>query len=402
MRRLLGVMLASAALFACGKRLPPAQVQGVDDIDTIRVRCVTGISEEVTLSDLQAGRVCNTRTFMNFCHERFSAETSEEQKTHIRHTVAVLRNHVGGETCKETFARLRKLNFIALPERGIVDVSPFMGLSNLQHLDLSGNAITDILPLQSLTRLVVLAVNANRLGSLPVLDMPKLRRLYLSDNPITDLRGLRGMHNLRRLVLDNTTHDDPDYEGISNLDGVQYLKRLDHIEVAGVRLRSAEQIEGLTLIRTLNLQHNMLAQLPSLKTAKYLKELDLSHNQLTAIDFIATNRALQVVNFNHNQIEQLAPLQNKPALRQALFSSNRITDISPLQALYDLELIDFSANAVSDLTPLQRLHQLSFTGVEFADNPVASDSSAATCPVEAVSSALRNFCRRLVSGANGN
>lgn len=401
MRRSLGIMLALATLLACSKRLPSAQVQGVDDIDTIRVRCVTGTSEEVTLPDLQAGRVCNTRTFMNFCHERFSTEMSEEQKTHIRHTVAVLRDHVGGETCKETFERLRKLTFIALHERGIVDVSPFMGLSNLRHLDLSGNAITDILPLQGLPRLVVLAVNANQLRDVPVIDMPKLRRLYLSNNSITDLQGLRGMINLRRLVLDNTAHDDPDYEGISSLDGVQYLKRLDHIEVAGVQLRSAEQIEGLTLIRTLSLQHNMLTQLPSLKAAKYLKEVDLSHNQLTAIDFIATNRALQTVNFNHNQIEQLASLQSKPALRQALFSNNRITDISPLQALYDLELIDFSTNAVGDLTPLQRLHQLSFTGDEFADNPVAADSSAATCPVEAVSSALRNYCRHLVS-ANGN
>ncbi len=402
MRKLFLGMLALAALLACGERLPSAQVQGIDDIDTIRVRCVTGTSEEVTLPDLQAGQVCNSRTFMNFCRERFSTETSEEQKQHIRHTVAVLRDHVGGETCQETFEKLRKLTFIALHERGIVDVSPFMGLTNLRHLDLSGNAIADISPLQSLPQLVMLAVNANRLTTLPVIDMPKLRRLYLSDNSITDLRGLRGMLNLRRLVLDNTAHDDADYGGITNLDGLQNLKRLDHIEIAGVQLRTAAQIEGLTLIRTLNLQHNMLTQIPSLKTAKYLKEVDLSHNQLATIDFIVTNRSLRAVNFNHNQIEQLTALQSKPNLQRALFSANRITDISPLQALYDLETIDFSANAVGDLTPLQRLHQLSFTGVEFADNPVASDSSAATCPVEAVSGELRNYCRRLVSSTNGN
>lgn len=246
MRKLFLGMLALAALLACGERLPSAQVQGIDDIDTIRVRCVTGTSEEVTLPDLQAGQVCNSRTFMNFCRERFSTETSEEQKQHIRHTVAVLRDHVGGETCQETFEKLRKLTFIALHERGIVDVSPFMGLTNLRHLDLSGNAIADISPLQSLPQLVMLAVNANRLTTLPVIDMPKLRRLYLSDNSITDLRGLRGMLNLRRLVLDNTAHDDADYGGITNLDGLQNLKRLDHIEIAGVQLRTAAQIDRQT------------------------------------------------------------------------------------------------------------------------------------------------------------
>ena len=402
MRRLFFGMLALAALLACGKRLPSAQVQGIDDIDTIKVRCVTGTSEEVTLPDLQAGRVCNSRTFMNFCRERFSAETRAEQKQHIRHTVTVLRDHVGGATCQETFEQLRQLTFIALHARGIVDVSPFMGLTKLRHLELSGNAIADISPLQSLPQLVVLAVNANRLTTLPVIAMPKLRRLYLSYNSITDLRGLRGMLNLRRLVLDNTAHDDADYGGIASLDGLQYLKRLDHLEIAGVQLRTAEQIEGLTLMRTINLQHNMLTQIPSLQAAKYLKEIDFSHNQLAAIDFIATNRALQTVNFNHNQIEQLTALQRKPHLRQALFSANRITDISPLQALYDLETLDFRANAVGDLTPLQRLHQLSFTGIEFADNPVASGSSAATCPVAAVSGELRDYCRHLVNSTNGN
>ena len=401
MKRMCWGMLALAALLACDGR-QSAQVQGIDDIDTIRVRCVTGTSEEVTLPDLQAGRVCRTRTFMNFCRERFSAETSEEQKAHIRHTVAVLNNQVGGDTCKETFERLRKLTFIALQERDLVDVSPFMGLTNLRHLDLSGNAITDISPLQGLPQLVVLALNANRLTTLPVIDLPKLRRLYLSHNSLSDLQGLRGMLNLRRLVLDNTAHDDADYEGITSLDGLQYLKRLDHIEVAGVQLRSAKQIKGLTLLRTLNLQHNNLTQMPPLKVAKYLQEVDFSHNQLAAIDFITTNHALQAVNFNHNQIEQLTALRSKPHLRQALFSANRISDISPLQALYDLETIDFSANAVGDLTPLQRLHQLSFTGGEFTDNPVAANSSAATCPVEAVSGELRDYCRRLVDRAHGD
>ncbi len=401
MRKTIWGVLASVALLACAERYP-AQVRGIDDIDTIRVRCVTGTSEEVTLPDLQAGRVCTARTFMNFCRARFRAETSEEQKEHIRHTVAVLRQHVGGDTCKESFERLRKLTFIALQERDIVDVSPFMGLSSLRHLDLSGNAITDITPLQSLPQLVVLAVNANRLTKLPVLDMRKLRRLYLSHNSITDLQGLRGMPNLRRLTLDNTTHDVADYEGIASLEGLQHLKRLDHLEVAGVQLRSAAQVEELTLLRTLNLRHNNLAQMPSLAVGKYLKEVDFSHNQLTAIDFITTNRTLQKINFSHNQIEQLTALHNKPHLQQALFSTNRITDISPLRALYDLETVDFRGNAVSDLTPLQRLHQLSFTGVEFADNPVVADHSTATCPVEAVSSALRDYCRRLVHSTRDN
>ena len=351
MKKMFGLLTAVLLLVeACGEQR--ATVRGIEDIEVIRVKCVTGDYDEVTLEDLQHNRVCNAKNFVSFCRARFADDTSAEQKEQIQHTVKALKELVDRTDCVEAFAKLKKLTFISLHDKGIVDVSPFVGLNELRHLDLSANSISDILPLQELKQLSVLALISNSLTTTQVVDMPKLRRIYLSNNSISDLTWLRGMSNLRRLVLNNMAHVDPDYNGIASLDGVQHLKRLDHVEVVGVKLNDASQLASLTLIKTLNLQHNMIEHMPSLKSAKYLKELNLSHNVVSSLNFVATNRSLQEVDVSHNAITALTGLQGTPNLRRAIFNDNRIANVSPLSGLYDLEVIAFSNNAISDLSSL--------------------------------------------------
>lgn len=392
-----GIFCSLTAVFvlvgACGKQ--QAKVKGIEDIEVIRVKCVTGDYDEVTLEDLQHNRVCDAKNFVSFCRDRFANDISAEQREHIRHTVAVLKELVDRTDCMETFEKLKKMTFISLHDKGIVDISPLIGLNELRHLDLSANSIADIAPIQKLKQLTVLALASNALTTIPIMDMPRLRRIYLKHNSISDLTWLRGMPNLRRLVFNNTAYVDPDYQGVSSLDGIQHLKRLDHVEVVGVNLKDASQLAGLTLIKTLNLKHNAIESMPSLKLAKYLKDLNLSYNSISSLDFVATNRSLQEVDVSHNVITALTGLQGTPNLRKLIFSDNRISDISPLAELYDLEVIALSNNTISDLTPLQRLHQLTLTGSEFENNPVETNRTQLTCPIEAVSADLRNYCRAL-------
>ena len=361
-------------------------VSGVEDIERIRVKCVTGSSEEVTLENLQSGRVCNAKNFMNFCRQRFADDLEDNQKADIMHTVSVLKEYAGSDDCKEVFSKLKKQSFISLRNKEIVNVEPFAGLNNLRHLDLSDNKISDISPLTSLKKLVVLALNANKLTDMNLIDMPKLRRLYLSNNAIDDLSWIKGMINLRRLVLDNTGFSVDGYQGLASLEGLQHTTRLDHLEVSGVALKDASQIEGLTLFRTIDLHDNLLATMPNLRAAHYLKKIDLSFNQLENVDFIASNRSLHSVDFSSNRIEAISAVQDLSNLQQARFAGNMITDLTPLAELHDLEQIDLSNNAIQDLTPLQRLHQLVVSAEDFVDNPIV------TCPYQAVSDNLRDYC----------
>ena len=363
-----------------------AVVSGVEDVELIKVRCANGSNEELSLEDFQAGRVCNTKNFMNFCRQLFADDLADEQKANIIHTVSVLKQYVGSEDCKDAFNNLKKQSFISLRDKGIVNVAPFAGLNNLRHLDLSENEIRDISPLASLKNLVVLAVNSNKLTKMEIVDMPRLRRLYLSNNAITDLGWIRGLINLRRLVLDNSEFVAEDYQGIASLEGVQHATRLDHIEVVGVELKDASQIEGLTLFRTIDLHANQLTTMPNLQAAHYLKKIDLSSNQLENVDFIAGNRTLHAIDFSDNQIEVISAVEDLTNLQQARFAGNVIVDLGPLAELDDLEQLDISRNAIKDLTPLQRLHQLVVTAEDFVDNPIV------TCPRQAVSDNLRDYC----------
>ena len=363
-----------------------ATVSGIEDVELIRARCANGSSEEVTLEDLQSGRVCKTKNFMNFCRQLFADDLSDEQKANIVHTVSVLKEYVGSDDCKDAFNNLKKQSFISLRDKGIVNVAPFAGLNNLRHLDLSDNEIRDISPLTSLKKLVVLAVNSNKLTKMKLVDMPKLRRLYLSNNAIDDLSWIRGLINLRRLVLDNSEFVADDYQGITSLEGVQHATRLDHLEVAGVELKDASQIEGLTLFRTINLSNNQLTTMPNLQAAHYLKKIDISVNQLENVDFIAGNRTLHAIDFSDNQIKAISAVEDLTNLQQARFAGNVIVDLEPLAKLHDLEHLDLGRNAIQDLTPLQRLHQLVVTAEDFVDNPIV------TCPHQAVSDNLRDYC----------
>ena len=363
-----------------------ATVSGVEDIELIKVKCANGSKEETTLDKIQTGRVCETKNFMNFCQQLFADDLADEQKADIMHTVSVLKEYAGGDNCKDVFDNLKKQSFISLRDKGIVNVEPFAGLNQLRHLDLSDNEIRDISPLTSLKALVVLAVNSNQLTDMNLIDMPKLRRLYLSNNAITNLSWIRGMINLRRLVLDNSEFTTEGYQGLASLDGLQHTTRLDHLVVAGVKLNDASQIKGLTLFRTIDLRNNMLATMPDLQAAHYLKKIDLSFNQLGNIDFIASNRSIHSIDFSNNRIEEISAIQDLSNLQQAKLAGNMIVDLMPLAKLDDLEQLDLGRNAVQDLTPLQRLHQLMVTAEDFAENPIV------TCPHQAVSDNLRDYC----------
>ena len=394
---MLKILLFFGFMTSCGMSIPVASPKGIEDVELIRVRCVTGVYEEVTLEEIKNNKVCNGKTFVSFCKERFPASYTQKQKKQIKHTVAVLKKHVDSSDCRVAYEKLKKLEFLVLQHQKLVDISPLMGLNNLRHLDLSHNNISKLKPLESLKQLSILAVNSNNLVELDVLDMPKLRRLYISGNRISSLVWLQGMHSLRRFVFDNSHLQDESYKGIDSLVGLHNAKRLEHIVVAGVHLRDASQIANHSVIRYLNLRKNSLPQIPDL-ASKYIHTLDMSENSISALDFISANRSLRQINFSGNRIESLLPLRNLVNLVSVKFDENGIVNVLPLANLYDLESVSFRNNSIVDLMSLRHLHQLYVKGDEFVGNPIDTDKTKNNCPVNAVSADLRNYC----GGAHSN
>ena len=90
-----------------------------------------------------------------------------------------------------------------------LDISPLLGLVNLERLSLENSGISDISPLAGLTGLQVLGLSANNIEDLsPLVGLKKLRHLNLSANNIEDFSPLAELTNLEELWIENNPATD--------------------------------------------------------------------------------------------------------------------------------------------------------------------------------------------------
>ena len=85
---------------------------------------------------------------------------------------------------------------------GITDITPLMGLVQLEELFLEANTISDFTPLAGLTNLRTLALDRNHISDISGLSgLTSLEILSLNANDISDVSPLENLTNLRDLYL---------------------------------------------------------------------------------------------------------------------------------------------------------------------------------------------------------
>ncbi|CUG89464.1 Hypothetical protein, putative [Bodo saltans] len=131
-------------------------------------------------------------------------------------------------------------------------------------------------------------------------------------------------------------------------------------------------LHPLGSLQTLNIAHNRIATLRSLPLT--LTNVDLSFNQLTTLEGLMGLPCLEVLDVSHNKLHSLASMAGQPPTLQVLrASANRIASTDGIQNLFNLKvlLLDHNLVASSDaLICLKGLEQLEV--VSFAHCPVAS------------------------------
>ncbi|XP_046409208.1 chaoptin-like [Ischnura elegans] len=167
----------------------------------------------------------------------------------------------------------------------------FSGLQTLSKIDLSHNAIEHLpenifLPLEGAS-LFLLSLEGNRLSSLPILLLPRLKELNLARNRLEriSLDALKHLHALKRIDLSfnfiQTTEpfSSQNSEFTGNLFHT-HLTTIEHIDFSYNRLTKHPNVTevGKTLV-SLNLSGNIFEEL-SLNHCTNLKALDLSNNSL--------------------------------------------------------------------------------------------------------------------------
>ena len=153
-------------------------------------------------------------------------------------------------------------------------------------------------------------------GELTEADYQKITRLSLSNNQLTDVKGLEKLTKLTKLYLYGNH--------LTDVSGLEKLPELTWLELGG----------------------NQLADIPKgLEKLTQLKVLWLSDNKLTDV----------------------SDLEKLPQLMNLYLNNNELTDVKGLEKLTQLTGLVLSDNKLTDVNNLEKLEQL--TGLVLNNNP---------------------------------
>lgn len=144
--------------------------------------------------------------------------------------------------------------------------------------------------------------------------------LSLPEAPITDLRPLAGLTNLKGLYLN--------LNEITDLSPIARLTNLEKLGISGNPIADVTPLAGLT----------------------NLTELYLHGNEITDVSPLAGLIKLKDLRLNHNKITDVTPLARLTNLWVLYLSENQITDISPLAGLTNLRLLNLTGNPITEQT----------------------------------------------------
>jgi len=229
------------------------------------------------------------------------------------------------------------------------------------EMDLSGNQITRAGGLEGLSSLRTLKLDKNQLnGSLVVTEaMPRLRHLSLKSCGLETL-NVTHFPNLRTLEVDNNR--------LTNIIGLNTLKKLDVLSMCGQTLQDGKTIEIFQTpieAQTIRLSRNTIPDLQIDHPFMTVKHLSLSE---TGLSSIPANFGLQF-----------------PNLRSLDLSYNGLKDIRPLAPLSALETLTLTGcrverlrKTVATLGKLQNLRKL-----DLKHNPLTQGFYGPRCEVSA-------------------
>lgn len=136
-------------------------------------------------------------------------------------------------------------------EDRISDISALAEFENLTELYLGENEIEDLSPLRGMKQLKSLVLSGNRISDLgPLEDLDRLEYLNLNDNLISDISPLKRLVNLRRLILSANR--------ITDISPLQDMDALTDLNLSDNMVRDIGVLEKLTELEEVNFRHNPL------------------------------------------------------------------------------------------------------------------------------------------------
>lgn len=126
-------------------------------------------------------------------------------------------------------------------------------------------------------------------------------------------------------------------KGISNLEGIQYLKGIEELVLDNNNISDISMLANSSNLRALILYQNRITDISPLKGLPKLMVVNLALNQITDISALKSLTNLITLNLSMNQIYDISVLKDAKKLLWLDLYSNPITDISVLKGLTNLK-----------------------------------------------------------------
>lgn len=227
---------------------------------------------------------------------------------------------------------LKNLTELNAENNQLVDITNVGHLSELRKLELGSNLISNIgVCLAGLKNLTLLSIENNKLTTLSCFsELENLLELYVGENLIDDLKEIRNLSNLKKLlVMDlwgNPLCKDKEFR-LFCIFHVKDLKVLDGYPI------QPKEIEDSKQAYTGKLSDELLAERLQGKNLDSLISMDLSYCSLRDFDNIFNNKKfpkIAEINVTGNFFTTLKCFGYLPTLRALNMTDNRLTSFEPI------------------------------------------------------------------------
>ena len=243
------------------------------------------------------------------------------------------------------------LERIEFRHNAISDLSPLRNLTRLNNIKLRGNKITDVSPLAGLINVDWLGLEKNEITDLsPLKSLIKLNGIGIANNPILDISPLSSLRSLEGIEARNTL--------ITDFSPLAELPRFRWIEFGhDRRIDTLPSLRGLKNLRRLVINNTGISDISGMAALTQLQSLTLHDNLIEDVSPLASLKSLTHLNLDGNVILDISSLEKLKGLKELYLQNNVISDVSPLAGLTNLERLDLRNNAISDFSSLEGLSE---------------------------------------------
>jgi len=230
------------------------------------------------------------------------------------------------------------------------DLAEFGKLPNLVSLSLSENLLSDINILAGMHKLTTLSLFRNQIIDLRAFsNTSNLKYLELGKNQISDISALSKMSNLEALGLEDNL--------ISDITPLSGMNNLTFLALEGNQITDINGLASMSKLTTLLLNTNKITNPLPLENLTELTTLELANNQIDDLSFLSSLTKLTSLNLSNNDsdpiegtmLSDISSLSNLTSLTKLDLSNNDIRDIHALSGVTKLTTLDLSNNRINNI-----------------------------------------------------